>query len=102
MALSTQESSHSILGLNMSYVEVQNVSLDYPLVGLGARSLKNRLLGAATGGLISAGAPGRLGGCWEGRRDDPVCDRREAVREEVAGDRAGTGHNVILSLIQGF
>jgi ABC-type polysaccharide/polyol phosphate transport system ATPase subunit len=39
----------------MSYVKVQNVSLDYPLVGVGARSLKNRILGAATGGLISSG-----------------------------------------------
>ena len=38
----------------MSYVKVQNVSLDYPLVGVGARSLKNRILGAATGGLISS------------------------------------------------
>lgn len=39
----------------MSYIKIQNVSLDYPLVGLGSRSLKNRILGAATGGLISPG-----------------------------------------------
>lgn len=39
----------------MSSIEVNHVYLDYPLVGIGNRSLKNRFLGAATGGLISAG-----------------------------------------------
>ncbi len=39
----------------MSSIEVSHVYLDYPLVGIGSRSLKNRILGAATGGLISAG-----------------------------------------------
>jgi ABC-type polysaccharide/polyol phosphate transport system ATPase subunit len=39
----------------MSSIEVNHVHLDYPLVGIGSRSLKNRILGKATGGLISAG-----------------------------------------------
>ncbi len=39
----------------MSLIEVNHAHLDYPLVGIGNRSLKNHLLGAATGGLISAG-----------------------------------------------
>lgn len=37
----------------MSSIEVQDLYLDYPLVGMGNRSLKNRILGAATGGFIS-------------------------------------------------
>jgi ABC-type polysaccharide/polyol phosphate transport system ATPase subunit len=39
----------------MSSVEVSQAYLDYPLVGIGSRSLKTRLLGTATGGLISSG-----------------------------------------------
>lgn len=39
----------------MSSIEISHVCLDYPLVGIGARSLKNRILGTATGGIISAG-----------------------------------------------
>jgi ABC-type polysaccharide/polyol phosphate transport system ATPase subunit len=39
----------------MSFIEVKNVYLDYPLVGVSHHSLKNRILGAATGGLISSG-----------------------------------------------
>jgi ABC-2 type transport system ATP-binding protein len=39
----------------MSLIEVSHAHLDYPLVGIGSRSLKTRLLGAATGGLISSG-----------------------------------------------
>jgi len=39
----------------MSFVKVENVYLDYPLVGVSNHSLKNRILGAATGGLISSG-----------------------------------------------
>lgn len=39
----------------MSSIDVQHVNLDYPLVGMGSRSLKSRLLGTATGGLISSG-----------------------------------------------
>lgn len=35
---------------------MQNLYLDYPLVGVSNHSLKNRILGAATGGLISSGA----------------------------------------------
>jgi ABC-type polysaccharide/polyol phosphate transport system ATPase subunit len=39
----------------MRHIEVSHAHLDYPLVGMGSRSLKNRLLGTATGGLISSG-----------------------------------------------
>ena len=39
----------------MRSIEVNHAHLDYPLVGIGNRSLKTRLLGAATGGLISSG-----------------------------------------------
>ena len=38
----------------MSSIEVRNVCLDYPLVGVASRSLKTRILGTATGGLISS------------------------------------------------
>ena len=39
----------------MSVVEVQGVTLNYPLIGMGNRSVKNQLLSAATGGLLTAG-----------------------------------------------
>lgn len=39
----------------MSSIEVINADLDYPIVGIRSRSLKTRLLGTATGGLISGG-----------------------------------------------
>ena len=39
----------------MSSIAVSHAYLDYPLVGIGSRSLKSRLLGTATGGLISSG-----------------------------------------------
>jgi ABC-2 type transport system ATP-binding protein len=40
----------------MSFIRVEDLYLDYPLVGVSNHSLKNRILGAATGGLISSGA----------------------------------------------
>lgn len=39
----------------MSSIEVNHVYLDYRFVGIGSRSLKNHILGAATGELISVG-----------------------------------------------
>lgn len=39
----------------MARIELTNVMLDYPLIGIGSQSLKNRVLGMATGGLISPG-----------------------------------------------
>ena len=42
-------------GFDMSEIRANGISLDYPLIGMGSRSLKNRILGAATGGLITAG-----------------------------------------------
>jgi ABC-2 type transport system ATP-binding protein len=39
----------------MSLVQVQAVTLNYPLIGIGNRSVKNQLLSAATGGLLTPG-----------------------------------------------
>jgi ABC-2 type transport system ATP-binding protein len=39
----------------MISIEASSVCLDYPLIGVGNHSLRKRLLGAATGGLISFG-----------------------------------------------
>ena len=39
----------------MSSIEVSHANLDYPLLGVGSRSLKTRVLATATGGLISSG-----------------------------------------------
>jgi ABC-2 type transport system ATP-binding protein len=58
MDLSKQKQPRRFLGIDVDHmrsIEIQNVYLDYPLVGIGSRSLKNRILGTATGGLISAG-----------------------------------------------
>lgn len=67
----------------MSRVDIQNVSLHYPLPGLRARSLKHRLLRAATGGAICESAGTTY---VEALRDITV-----ALGE---GDRVGlVGHN---------
>lgn len=39
----------------MSSIKAIELTLDYPLVGIGNRSLKNHVLGAATGGRIASG-----------------------------------------------
>lgn len=67
----------------MSMVEVREIYLDYPIVGMGSQSLKNRLLGAATGGLISSGD------------GVPVVNALRGVSFELnEGDRLGLiGHN---------
>jgi ABC-type polysaccharide/polyol phosphate transport system ATPase subunit len=39
----------------MSLIQVQGVTLNYPLIGIGNRSVKNQLLSAATGGLLTGG-----------------------------------------------
>ena len=67
----------------MSKIEAREICLDYPIVGMSSRSLKNRILGAATGGLISAG-----GGI-------PVVNALRSVSFELKeGDRLGLiGHN---------
>jgi ABC-type polysaccharide/polyol phosphate transport system ATPase subunit len=39
----------------MSDIKADRICLDYPLIGIGSRSLKDRILGAATGGLITSG-----------------------------------------------
>lgn len=39
----------------MRKIEAHDICLDYPIVGAGSRSIKNRILSTATGGLISGG-----------------------------------------------
>ena len=40
----------------MAKIEVSSLNLDYPIVGMGNRSLKNQMLSAMTGGLFSKSA----------------------------------------------
>ena len=42
-------------GCDMSKVEAYDICLDYPIVVEGSRSIENRILSTATGGLISGG-----------------------------------------------
>lgn len=67
----------------MRSVVARDLCLDYPVVGIGSRSLKNRILGAATGGLISGGD------------GIPVVSALTNVSFELnQGDRVGLiGHN---------
>lgn len=67
----------------MSQIETNRICLDYPIVGMGSRSLKNRILGAATGGLVSGGD------------GIPVVNALREVSFQVhEGDRLGLiGHN---------
>jgi ABC-2 type transport system ATP-binding protein len=39
----------------MSLVQVKQVTLEYPIIGVGSRSVKNHVLATATGGLITGG-----------------------------------------------
>lgn len=67
----------------MSSVQVQHVTLDYPIVGIGSRSLKNHILGTATGGLITSGD-----------RIPVVRALRDVSFSLKEGDRLGlVGHN---------
>lgn len=67
----------------MSTIRAEGLCLDYPIVGLGSRSLKNRILGAATGGLISGGDGVRV-----------VSALRGVDFQVQEGDRLGLiGHN---------
>jgi ABC-2 type transport system ATP-binding protein len=67
----------------VSKISATQISLDYPIVGLGSRSLKNHILGAATGGLIS------------GSDGIPVVKAlRDINFSMLPGDRVGLiGHN---------
>lgn len=67
----------------MNLVQAQRVTLDYPIVGIGSRSLKNHILGAATGGLITSGD-----------RIPVVQALRDVSFSLKEGDRLGlVGHN---------
>lgn len=67
----------------MSSIEIRNVHLDYPIVGMGNRSLKTHILGAATGGLISSGESVAI-----------VKALRDVSLSLTEGDRLGlVGHN---------
>jgi ABC-type polysaccharide/polyol phosphate transport system ATPase subunit len=70
-------------GSDMSRIEAKGISLEYPIVGMGSRSLKNHILGAATGGLIS------------GSDGIPVVNALRDISFSVQeGDRLGLiGHN---------
>ena len=67
----------------MSSIKAEKICLEYPIVGMASRSLKNRILGAATGGFISC--------------DDniPVVNALRNISFQVhEGDRVGLiGHN---------
>jgi len=41
--------------MTIAKIVASNICLDYPVIGAGNHSLKNRIIGAATGGLISGG-----------------------------------------------
>lgn len=67
----------------MSMIEVRNLYLDYPLVGTASLSLKTRILGAATGGLISSS-----------RTVSVVKALQDISMSFCEGDRVGlVGHN---------
>ena len=67
----------------MSSIHVNKVCLDYPIIGIGSQSLKNRFLGTATGGLISGGD-----------KVSVVSALRDVSFHVREGDRLGlVGHN---------
>jgi ABC-2 type transport system ATP-binding protein len=67
----------------MGHIHLSNVNLDYPLMGMGGRSFKQRIIGSVTGGIISAG-----GGV-------PIVKALDGVSLTLSeGDRLGLiGHN---------
>lgn len=81
----------------MSSIEVNNVYLDYPLVGLGSRSLKNRVLSTATGGLISAGEVVTVVKALR----DINCSLKEGDRLGLIGHN-GAGKSTLLKVLAGI
>jgi ABC-2 type transport system ATP-binding protein/lipopolysaccharide transport system ATP-binding protein len=81
----------------MSSIEAKDVYLDYPLVGMGSRSLKNHILGAATGGLISVDAVVPVVKALQG-----IClSLKEGDRLGLVGHN-GAGKSTLLKVLAGI
>jgi len=67
----------------MGHIRLSNVNLDYPLMGMGSRSFKQRIIGSVTGGVISA------------EKSVPIVKALDGISFTLTeGDRLGLiGHN---------
>lgn len=81
----------------MSLIEARDLHLDYPLVGIGNRSIKTRILGAATGGLISVGEVIPVVKALQG-----IClSLKEGDRLGLVGHN-GAGKSTLLKVLAGI
>lgn len=81
----------------MAHISVQNVSIDIPIFNAGNRSLKNRLIQAATGGKISRDTQGRVS---IRVLDDISFELNDGDRVAVLGHN-GAGKSTMLRLLSG-